>query len=115
MCDAAKRVSGDTDLAAIVAPVSAKLRNGDEKRAFLKGLGAIRVAGAAHAIAPFLDDPEVAADAGAALADCACMKSEKDKGLAKLDILLLLEKAKAASKDDTLIKRIQAHLDAVKK
>ena len=115
VCDAAKRAAGDTDFAATVMPVSAKLRNAEEKRAFLKGLGAIRVAGAARAIAPFLDDPEVAADAGAALADSACMKSEKDKGLADLDVLVLLEKAKAASKDEALVKRIQAHLDAVKK
>jgi hypothetical protein len=115
VCDAAKRAPGDTDLAATVAPVSAKLRNADEKRAFLKGLGAIRTAGAARAIAPFLDDPEVAAEAGVALADSACMKSEKDKGLADLDVLMLLEKAKSASKDEALVKRIQAHLDTVKK
>ena len=115
VCDAAKRASDTTDFAATVAPVSAKLRTADEKRAFLKGLGAIRVAGAARAIAPFLDDPEVANEAGSALVDSACMKSEKDKGLADLDILLLLEKVKTSSKDETLVKRIQAHLDAAKK
>ncbi len=115
VCDAAKRGSDSTDFAATVTPVSAKLRNADEKRAFLKGLGSIRVVGAARAITPFLDDPEVATEAGVALADSACMKSEKDKGLADLDILLLLEKVKTASKDKALVKRIQAHLDAVKK
>jgi HEAT repeat protein len=115
VCDAAKRASDRTDFSAAVMPVSAKLRNADEKRAYLKGLGSIRVVGAARAIAPFLDDPEVAADAGIALADSACMKNEKDKGLADLDILLLLEKVKTATKDEALIKRIQAHLDAIKK
>ena len=115
VCDAAKRVSGDTDFAATVAPVAAKLRNAEEKRAFLKGLGSIRTAPSVRAIAPFLDDPEVAADAGVALADAACMKNEKDKGLADLDILLLLDRVKAASKDEALVKRIQAHLDAVQK
>jgi len=115
VCDAAKRAPAGTDLAATAAPVAAKLRNADEKRAFLKGLGAIRTAGAARAVAPFLDDPEVAAEAGVALANAACMKNEKDKGVADPDVLALLEKAKAASKDEALVKRIQTHLDSVKK
>ncbi len=115
VCDAAKRSSDTTDFAATVAPLSAKLRNADEKRAFLKGLGAIRVAGAARAIAPFLEDTEVATEAGIALADSACMKSEKDKGLADLDILVLLDRVKSSTKDEALLKRIQNHLDATQK
>ena len=90
------------------------LRSADEKRQALKALSAKRLANAASAAAMLLDDAEVAQDAAAAVADIACMKGEKDKGLSDAASLAALEKAKGVTQDAAVRERIEKHLAAGK-
>ena len=115
VCGQVKRHAAALDFGASVAPVAAKLRGAEEKRVFLKGLSQARVIGAARVIMPLLDDPEIAADAARALADAACMKNEKDRGLGEQDVLAALEKIAGTTGDEALRARIKAHLDMARK
>lgn len=90
------------------------LRSADEKRQALKALSAKRLANAAAAAAMLLDDAEVGQDAAAAVADIACMKGEKDKGLSDAASLAALEKAKVVTQDAAVRERIEKHLAAGK-
>lgn len=90
------------------------LRSADEKRQALKALSTKRLANAAAAAAMLLDDAEAGQDAAAAVADIACMKGEKDKGLSDAASLAALEKAKGVTQDAAIRERIEKQLAAEK-
>jgi len=116
VCRQFSRAEEQTPLVDAMAALLANggLRSADEKRQALKALSAKRLANAASAAAMLLDDAEVAQDAAAAVADIACMKGEKDKGLSDAASLAALEKANGVTQDAAVRERIEKHLAAGK-
>ena len=116
VCRQFSRAEEQTPLVDAMAALLANggLRSADEKRQALKALSAKRLANAASAAAMLLDDAEVGQDAAAAVADIACMKGEKDKGLSDAASRTALEKAKGVTQDAAVRERIEKHLAAGK-
>lgn len=113
VCRQFSRATEETPVAAAMSGLHAgsALRTADEKRQVLQALASRRTAAAAAAAAVLLDDAEAAQDAAAALADIACMKSDRDKGLTDAGTLAVLTKALGIAGDDAVRERIGKQLE----
>ncbi|MBW7863577.1 MAG: hypothetical protein GX580_16960 [Candidatus Hydrogenedens sp.] len=113
VCRQFSRATEETPVAAAMSGLSAgnALRTAEEKRQVLQALASRRTAAAAAAAAVLLDDAEVAQDAAAALADIACMKSDRDKGLSDPGTLAVLAKALGIVEDGAVKERIGKQLE----